>query len=69
MIPVGVGGEVSKRDLENATPLKENIIQVPKTETPKDLAQKIIDKIRGAGGEIRIHYVACTFLFHLFLSA
>lgn len=46
VIPVGVGKQIEMRDLENVTPHKRNIIQVPSNEMPKKLAEKVADKIK-----------------------
>ncbi len=46
VIPVGIGSEVDRGELEKTTPLKDNIIEVPTTESPEKLGKKIIDKVR-----------------------
>ena len=46
VIPVGIGVAVDREELENTTPLKGNIIEVPEESKPENLGKKIIDKIR-----------------------
>lgn len=46
VIPVGIGSEVDREELEKTTPLKNNIIEVPTEESPEKLGKEIIDKIR-----------------------
>lgn len=46
VIPVGIGSEVNREELEKTTPLKGNIIEVPTEESPEKLGKKIIDKVR-----------------------
>lgn len=46
VIPVGIGSEVDREELEKTTPLKGNIIEVPTKESPEKLGKKIIDKVR-----------------------
>lgn len=46
VIPVGIGSEVNREELEKTTPLKGNIIEVPTKESPEKLGKKIIDKVR-----------------------
>lgn len=54
IIPIGVGQKVGLRDLENVTPHKRNILQVPTNEKPKKLADKLVDNIKA--GKICIVY-------------
>ena len=46
VIPVGIGGQVKREELEKTTSLKENIIEEPSEESPENLGKKIIDKVR-----------------------
>lgn len=46
VIPVGIGSQVKREELEKTTPLKKNIIEVPTKESPEKLAIKIINKVR-----------------------
>ena len=44
VIPVAIGNEVSKDELEPSTSNEENVIAVPTTESPESLAEKIMEK-------------------------
>lgn len=46
VIPVGIGGQVKREELEKTTSLKGNIIEEPSEESPENLGKKIIDKVR-----------------------
>ena len=48
VIPVAVGAYANPAELAQTTPLKDNLIKVPKSEKPKQLAKKIMDKIEGS---------------------
>lgn len=44
VIPVAIGNEVRKNELEPCTTDEENVIAVPTTESPQSLADKIMEK-------------------------
>jgi hypothetical protein len=46
VIPVAVGRFAEPQQLESTTPLRDNIIKVPKTEDPTILGRKIINKVK-----------------------
>lgn len=46
VIPVGIGSQVSREELEKTTPYKKNIVEVPTKENPESLGKKIMDKVR-----------------------
>ena len=46
VIPVGIGSEVNREELEKTTPLKKNIIEVPTQENPERLGKKIMKRVR-----------------------
>ena len=46
VIPVGIGSQVNREELEKTTPYKKNIVEVPTKENPESLGKKIMDKVR-----------------------
>ena len=46
VIPVGIGSQVNREELEKTTPYKNNIVEVPTKENPDSLGKKIMDKIK-----------------------
>lgn len=46
VVPVGVGEEVDKKELEAITPLKNTTVTAPKTGNPDEVAKEIIDKMK-----------------------
>ena len=47
VIPVAVGDEADPRELGNTSPDKKNVIEADKREDPREVGEKIMDKIRG----------------------
>ena len=47
VIPVGIGNQVSAKDLDGATDNEENVITVDVEEDPKNLMEMILAKING----------------------
>lgn len=46
VVPVAVGRYAEPQQLESTTPLRDNIIEVPKTEDPIVVGKKIVDKVK-----------------------
>lgn len=46
VIPVGIGSQVKREELEKTTPYKTNIVEVPAKENPENLGKKIMNKVR-----------------------
>ena len=46
VIPVGIGSQVKREELEKTTPYKTNIVEVPAKEDPENLGKKIMNKVR-----------------------
>lgn len=44
VIPVAVGNQANKNELEKITPYKDNVINRPRLPDPKDLAKDIMDR-------------------------
>ena len=47
MIPVVVGEEADPDELKSTTTDKKNLIEADREESPSDVGEKIIEKIRG----------------------
>ena len=54
VIPVAVGSEVTRDELEKATAYKKNILEVPAKETPESLGKKIMSKVRESKSDLAL---------------
>ena len=54
VVPVGIGNEVDREQLENTTPYKDNLITADKDDDTDDIADEILDKMLKS--KYRIYY-------------
>ena len=56
VIPVAIGNQVKREELEKTTPYKKNIIEVPTKENPESLKKKIMNKVRDSKYFVSYYY-------------
>ena len=56
VIPVAIGNQVKREELEKTTPYKKNIIEVPTKENPESLKKKLMNKVRDSKYFVSYYY-------------